>query len=111
MMKVDSSIYTRYSINYPQQPKTENAAQQQSDASKVGGSYKTIASKVNKAAVDAKKVNQLPEQLSDVITPEENQMLQELFNDFGSRWGVDAYRLNDAKLTVGSRGNQIDLIS
>jgi hypothetical protein len=58
-----------------------------------------------------KKPTEVPAHLQDIITPEENQMLQELFNGFGSHWGVDAYKLNNVQLTLGSKGNQLDLIS
>ena len=115
-MKVDSSIYTRYPIDYASAAKNEKVAPQkeqqaQIDKSQSVDSYKDIASKVTKNIEAAKGSTDLPVHLQDVITPEESQMLQELFNGFGSRWGVDAYKLNNVQMTLGAKGNQLDLIS
>ena len=116
MMKVDSSIYTRYSIDYASAPKngkvdTQKEQQAQVEKSQSVDSYKSIASKVAKSVEAAQKSTELPAHLQDVVTPEESQMLQELFNGFSSQWGVDAYKLNNVQMTLGAKGNQLDLIS
>ena len=116
-MKVDSSIYSRYPLDIGSNQTKNNVvkngkAQDQDQISEVkqSDSYERIAAKVNQIAA-AQKNESKSNNLQDVLTREETQMLQSLFADFDTRWGVDAYKINEAQINVGARGNQIDLIS
>jgi hypothetical protein len=117
-MKVDSSIYSRYPLDIGTNQSKNNVekngkAQGQNQANEVKQSdtYERIAAKVNEIAATKKAESPMPANLQDVLTREETQMLQSLFADFDTRWGVDAYKINEAQINVGARGNQIDLIS
>lgn len=117
-MKVDSSIYTRYPLDIGTNQAKSNVekngkAEGQEQAGKVNQSdtYERIAAKVNEIKSTQKTESSVPANLRDVLTNEETQMLQSLFADFDTRWGVDAYKINEAQIHVGARGNQVDLTS
>lgn len=117
-MKVDSSIYSRYPLDIGSKQPNNNVekngkaqAQNQAGEVKHSDSYERIAAKVNQIAAAQKTVSPVSANLQDVLTREETQMLQSLFADFDTRWGVDAYKINEAQVNVGARGNQIDLKS
>ena len=116
-MKVDSSIYTRYPLDLGSNQAKNNVeknekAQGQNKTAEIqrNDTYERIAAKVNEITA-AKKYSSVPANLQDVLSREEAQMLHALFSDFDTRWGVDAYKINEAQINVGARGNKIDLIS
>ena len=116
-MKIESNNYTRDMINSlsKQRPNTKPggaAVEPQKQAEKTSPiQSKKIDKTVNTKQVNSTEINlnNLPQKLDDVLNSDEKAMLQELFPENGSKWGVDAYKMSNSESKNFVLGNKLDL--
>jgi len=118
-MKIESPTYSPNSIRNNQASRQKNASEFVLDkkvaAEQTGGDkaavHSTRSALVNLSKESAPVEKSTPRSLADVISPEEQAMLSQLFGDSKNGWGVPAYRTQSLTHNELVLGNNLDLKS
>jgi hypothetical protein len=119
-MKIESPTYSPNSIRNNQVRRQKNASEFVLDKNviveKTGDNnnaavHTTKSALVNLSKESAAIEKSIPRSLADVISPEEQAMLSQLFGDSKNGWGVPAYRTQSLTHKESVLGNNLDLKS
>jgi hypothetical protein len=122
-MKIESQVYSRYPINDLQKSAEQsegarrNAAQAAPQTDKFDKTLADIqTSKVEnnrqtQSARSGSLSEQLPQNLEEVLSLDEQAMLKQMFPSAGSNWGVNAYETQGISHNSIAVGHKLDVVS